>query len=63
MITLNSLVVYKTPNPDETLNGQPIVYVVTELNGDRCFIEPVTSNLHYKPVTVALILDLKEFNK
>lgn len=55
----NDIVIYKNPMPDEMFNGEPLRFVVTEVNGDRCFIEPVTSSLYYKPVALAMVEDFE----
>lgn len=63
MIKVNSFVVFRDPNPDEVFNGNPLRFIVIELNGDRCIIEPVTSSLYYKPSTLALVSDLQDVNE
>lgn len=58
-IRINSIVEYKTPNPDEILNGKSLQYKVTEINGDRLYIVALGLNLPYPPVTLALLSDVK----
>jgi hypothetical protein len=62
-IKLNSIVVYRNPNPDEIWNGSPLRFVVVEMNGDRCFIEPVTSALYILPRALAMVAELIDVNE
>ncbi len=52
-------VIFRNPIPEEMFNGEPLRFVVTEVNGDRCFIEPVTSSLYYKPVALVRVDELE----
>ncbi len=60
MMTKGSIVIYKDPQPDEMRDGEPLQFIVDEMNGDRCFISPKTSNLSIKPQTLARVEDLEE---
>jgi hypothetical protein len=60
MINKNSIVVYREPEIDEMIDGQPLKFRVVELNGDRCFIEPENFGFTFKPQIVAQVSDIME---
>jgi hypothetical protein len=56
MITVNSIVEFKNPYPDEI----GLTMRVLEVNGDRLLVEQQAKNLEFLPTTIVQINEVKE---